>query len=136
MGAPRTEADQLYKEQLRLEIEQRHLASIVRLVGPFVGAPLIEIGTTSALLVTTQLGSLDKVVLEALACETPVLALDPLYQSWAGVRVTSLPWTDQIVDGVIQILRKPSSCPEGRQAVFDRANLRTLVARLDKEFFD
>jgi len=75
VGGPLYETDRAYERRLRAQIVQLGLEGLVELAGavPYAQMPA-EYRAAWALAHTSATGSLDKVVLEAMACGTPVLS--------------------------------------------------------------
>jgi len=75
-----------YLLAMRREAERLAIADRVRFEGPMKHDDLPHVFASSAAFISTsQTGSIDKVVLEALACGTPVLAVGEEYRDLSGV---------------------------------------------------
>ncbi len=75
VGGPLYETDRAYERRLRARVAQLGLEELVELAGPVPYAQMpAEYRAAWALAHTSATGSLDKVVLEAMACGTPVLS--------------------------------------------------------------
>jgi glycosyltransferase involved in cell wall biosynthesis len=73
--------DRAYADELRADIARRRLDQIVELVGSLTIEDLLREYQAADLLVnTSRTGSLDKVVLEAMSCCTPVVSSNPPYE--------------------------------------------------------
>ena len=128
IGEPRTGDDERYLKRLKERVRVAGLESIVSFLGAKTGESLIRLYSEAALLVSaTKPGSLDKVVLEALACETPCLTIGEAYLGISGVYVASSAWEDGALQFADESLRYPQAHPEARKAVAEKADLRQLI---------
>lgn len=83
VGLPVTEADREYLAELKAYIEREDLKQLVRFVGGVGYQDIVKYYQAADVFVnTSQTGSLDKTVLEAMACNTPVLTSN---ESFRGV---------------------------------------------------
>ncbi|MFA6099427.1 MAG: glycosyltransferase family 4 protein [Patescibacteria group bacterium] len=79
-----------YLADMRREAERLGMADRIKFEGPMEHNALPDVfAQAAAFISTSQTGSLDKVVLESLACGTPVLAKGEEYAGLAGVTRTS-----------------------------------------------
>jgi glycosyltransferase involved in cell wall biosynthesis len=85
----------------------------------------------AAFMSTSQTGSLDKVVLESLACGTPVFAQGEEYFDLTGV--TSLVDRDAALAKLASLLANPITDQSARQGIVQEHDLKRLISRLVKE---
>ncbi len=136
VGAPRTAADERYQQALQVEIQRHNLQDDIQLLGPKTGADLVAIYSRAAMLVSaSQTGSLDKVVLEALACETPVIAIGQVYAAIPGVLVAPSLVDALALSRLSAALHQPQAYPTGRETVRQIADLHQLARRLREAVF-
>jgi len=132
VGDTRLVTDRTYDKTLREDIVHAKLQDVVERVPSLLGVDLMRLYSQAALFVSTShTGSLDKVVLEALACETPVFALDEAFRRIPTIRMASEPWSDIVVDEVARILQHPSASPEAREGVIRTVDLTALIKRIE-----
>jgi glycosyltransferase involved in cell wall biosynthesis len=131
VGEPYLESDHTYQETLRTLIASKNLSDIVRFHGALLGNDLISTYQEAALFVTaSQTGSLDKAVLESLACGTPVVAASNVFGGFEGVRLTNGAWSDEDIRFASETLKNPTSSQVAHQDVATKAGLSSLVSRL------
>jgi glycosyltransferase involved in cell wall biosynthesis len=131
VGDPYLEKDFEYKKYLEEEISRRNLQDVVVFVRALLTDALLFSYVEAALFVTaSQTGSLDKVVLESMACETAVLARSKAFEGFVGARIAGSEWTEADVRYAIERLRSPRPMPEARIDVETKASLKTLISRL------
>lgn len=130
-GAPRLDTDEVYAEKVRLLIQQKGLEGVVTWAGNVLGDELLQVyRSAGALLSTSRTGSLDKVVLEALACGTPVVAVGSAYEGIPGV--LTIQEDDRLVDALAKALRDPQSVDVGGY-LRREASLSVLAKRVKHE---
>jgi glycosyltransferase involved in cell wall biosynthesis len=101
------------------------------LEGAKLGDDLLAAYRRSAVFVTASAtGSLDKVVVEALSCGTPVLAASAVFSGFKGVHVAEGGWDADAVAFVASRLARPLTDLEAREDVIAKASLKTLISRL------
>ncbi|MDO8583624.1 MAG: glycosyltransferase [bacterium] len=136
IGGPRMEEDRAYLAELERVVHEKRLESIVLFEGSQVGERVRAAFRTAACYVSVSLtGGLDKVVLEAMASKTPVLALGQTYRHLPGVHVAASSWTEEDVDFVLQALVERPAVAAAREWVMHHANVETLVKRLGALLF-
>lgn len=136
IGGPRTEEDRAYFAKLRALVKEKQMESIVLFEGPRIGNRVRAAYQTAACYVSVSLtGGWDKVVLEAMASETPVLAVGSVYRHMPGVRCVEKPWTDEDVEFVVRMLSQRTSMVEARDWIKQHANLDILMKRLSALLF-
>jgi glycosyltransferase involved in cell wall biosynthesis len=131
VGRPALPSDRAYEQEVRLAIERAGLTDRVLLVGEKKGPELLALYQRAALFVNpSRTGSLDKVVLEALACGTPALVVGTSYDGFAGVQRVDDVAIAAGVQRAVAALERPQAMPEARHGVHERANLDGLIDRL------
>ncbi len=131
VGDPRLPEDIAYAERVKEEVARLGLADIVTMSPSLLGDALVALYSRAAVFASpSRTGSLDKVVLEALACETPVVAVGSSYRGFPGVTIASSLTDDAAVDAVLAALRHPASRPDAREGVKKSADLDILIGRL------
>lgn len=131
VGEPSSEGDRRYEEALHLRVAALGLEKIVTFHGPHIGESLVRLYSEAALFVSTsRTGSLDKVVLEALACETPALCIGESYRDLPGVVVAEKTWDESSLQMADEALRHPQAHPEARAGIVERAELGRLIQRI------
>jgi len=84
-GAPLTEDDTRYQDELVAEIATRNITGYVEFVGPLVHNRVANFLQNGDILVNTSTtGSLDKTMAEAMACGVPVVTCNVAYQEVFG----------------------------------------------------
>lgn len=133
IGDTYLETDKAYEVSLKKLVADRQLGDIVTFEGAKLGNDLVAAYQRAAVFVTeSATGSLDKVVLEALACGTPVLAASSVFAGFKGVQVVekgSAPASAAV------FLARPQTVPEARADVEAKAGLPALISRLITVFF-
>ena len=136
VGLPRVAGDVAYSEEVMKAIASNHLESIVEMVGSKTGSELIKIYSEAALFVSTsKTGSLDKVVLESLACETPAIAIGESFRGFPGVTIVPDVVGDEAFDIVRGALAHPIAHPEARAGVAAKADLHLLIKKLESNLY-
>ncbi len=134
VGEPRTADDEVYALSLRKKVEKLRLQDRVVWAGAQIGDEVVRTFQSAAVLLTTsKTGSVDKVVLEALACGTRVVALSEVYQAYPGVCGVSS--EEEAVAELSVCLRHPSVNLEAAQYIRTVADQRVLIRRMDKALF-
>ena len=78
IGRPHNPDDELYQAQLQQQIKAQRLEKIVKLVGPIPYTEMVHPYQQADLVINlSRTNSLDKTVLEAMACGVPVLTSNP-----------------------------------------------------------
>lgn len=122
IGGPITEIDREYEKELRTY-------SNVMLAGPIAPKDLVEKYHEARVFVhLSSTGSLDKVILEALACGLTVVTANETFRDYAYITDGSV---EDIAKKIQLALEKP--LPSGRDYVVQNHNLHRLVERLVKE---
>ena len=90
IGGPSLSEDEVYLKELKELIKRKRLGQILRFIGPRPNRDVIEFFQTADLFVSMGLtGSLDKVLLETMACGLPVLtcneALENVLEKYSEV---------------------------------------------------
>lgn len=84
-GGPARESDAIYLERLKDEIVKKKLSSTVSFAGPIPNKNIVPLLQSADLFVNMgHTGSLDKAVLEAMACGLPVLTCNEAYDAIFG----------------------------------------------------
>lgn len=131
VGDPRLPEDVAYAVRVKEEIARLGLAEIVSVETSKLGDELVALYSRAAVFASpSRTGSLDKVVLEALACETPVVAVGSSYRGFPGVTLAPSLTDDAAVDAVLAALRHPAAHPDARDGVKKSADIDTLIGRL------
>lgn len=127
-GAPRLETDEVYAKNMRLLVQQKGLEDRVAWVGNVVGDELINLYRSAGVfLSTSKTGSLDKVVLEALACGTPVVASGSAYQGIPHVYVAA---EDAAIVETLSTLLRDLRAVDARVYLEQEASLFVLAQRV------
>ena len=132
VGEPRLESDRAYAQAVRDTVVANGLEQVVHLVGSQTGDELVRTYSESALLVSeSRTGSLDKAVLESLACATPVIAVGESFRGFPGVTIVPDVSGDEALVLARTALEQTMAHPEARAGVAERANLKNLIQRLE-----
>ncbi|MBP7134630.1 glycosyltransferase [Patescibacteria group bacterium] len=131
IGEPCTEDDVAYLAELKQFIAAEKLESIIVWEGKRTGNALLALYSRAAVFISTsQTGSLDKVVLEAMACEVPVLATGSVYATLRGVCSVPSLNTEEVRTFITTCLAIPAAFPIARQEVRERADLSRLIEKI------
>lgn len=131
VGAPRLDADELYAKRMREYVRKEGMDNVVTWAGNVLGDDVVRLYQSAAVLLSTsKTGSIDKVVLEALACGTPVVTSGEVYRELPGVLVSSE--DDALGDHVLAALREMRSI-DVKEYLQKQASLPLLVERVKKE---
>lgn len=128
VGAPVTSEDKAYEEQVCAAIQSRPYANRVTMAGPapYEGIAQIYAGATALLHLSTT-GSLDKVVLEAMACGTPVVSTSEAFAEAPILHVRS----DRPEEVAAAIMQARTVDPEPLKAyVRSNHSLQTLIPKI------
>lgn len=121
-----SEGYESYAEGLRVRARELGLSDRFRINGPMVRTELPEVyATATAFMSTSETGSLDKVVMEALACGTPVFATGRGYQGLAGVM--DLKDEDASTSKLHELLARPTTDFAAREGIIKDHSLPRLV---------
>lgn len=135
IGEPRTDDDRSYFAEVRLEIVKLGLQDRVTFVGPLPPQTIVQEYLSSDLLIhLSATGSLDKVVLESLACGCPVFSTNSATKEadmesfWGGALDAS---------AVHEMNRrvKAGVSPSKREALHRRFSTEQLVRMICSYFF-
>ena len=130
VGGPTTDEDRLYVEQCQERIRSARLESSVWIRGPLVGEPLREAYQRATLFLHDgQTGGIDKAVLEAMACGTPVLVSNPVYISVVPISCFLQP-SSSFVQQAIALLQSPPSSTLLHEMVATHHELRSTLHRM------
>jgi glycosyltransferase involved in cell wall biosynthesis len=120
VGATVTAEEQQYEKKLHAHVVTQNLSDQVHFIGRVSQADLPTVLNQSKIFVTVaQNGSLDKVVLEAMACGLPMVSMAPGTQS-LGLRSLQTDSTEKFSDAIVIALSKKLS--------FDQTNRDLIVA--------
>lgn len=122
--------EDLYVEGLRTHAHEQGLQDHVTFIPEGVAykdLPALY-QSAAALLSTSDTGSMDKAVLEALACGTPVFATGEAYQGMEGVH--GLQASPETLESLERAIRTLSSDAFGCEGVKHKHDLRGLVRRV------
>lgn len=135
IGGPLVRGDEEYLSAVKKRVGENGLSNIVYIEGALFGSELQGLYRKAALFINcSKTGSLDKVVLEALAHETPVITVGRSYEGLKGVYMTdSLSQDVSLVRRIAQALENPRDIPEARRSVEEMASLQRLVQRIIEE---
>ncbi len=134
VGEPCTEDDIAYLAELTQFVTMEKLESIIVWAGKKTGDELLELYSRAAVFISTsQTGSLDKVVLEAMACEVPVLATGSVYATLRSVCCVSSLEAEEAQTFITTCLAIPAAFPKARQEVKERADLPQLIEKIHQE---
>lgn len=137
IGDAYLDADKMYTAMLKTEIIVRGLTDIVSMEGAKLGDDLLSAYRRAAVFVTaSDTGSLDKAVLEALACGTPVLAASSVFAGFTGVHVANKAWDEEAIQFAIAKLARPVTDVEASEDVKRKASLKSLISRLTSILLD
>lgn len=137
IGDAYLDSDKMYASMMETEIMVRGLSDIVSMEGAKLGDELLSAYRRAAAFVTaSDTGSLDKAVLEALACGTPVLASSPVFAGFTGVHVAKRAWDEESVQFVVSKLARPVTDMEAREDVLAKSSLKALISRLTSILLD
>ena len=121
-----------YLSQMQQTAQKLGIAERVIFDGQKPHDELPEIFAQSAVFISTsETGSIDKVVLESLACGTPVIAKGDEYHSLVGV--VSMKDKIQAQTVLRQALLDPMSHTDYHQSIKDNHDLNRLISRLRNE---
>ncbi len=134
VGEPYMESDHAYAQELSDLIRTHGMESYVRWAGTQTGTALLKLYSQTALFVNpSKTGSLDKTVLEAMACEAPVLATGEVYAHLTNVRYIPSLLAPEALAYMRECLDSPTSLPSARREVQEKAELSRLIARIHSE---
>lgn len=118
-----------YMEKLKNQIQINGLKEQVQFLPPVAHDELPKIYQKgAAILHATEAGSMDKVVLEAMACGTPIFAVGKNYLALDGVNL--LANDSSCLDKIHAIISKPKSEPKARYVISEKHNLSKLIQRI------
>jgi glycosyltransferase involved in cell wall biosynthesis len=136
VGEPCTPEDETYLQTLKQFVKDHALEQIVRWEGKKTGAELLTAYSKAAVFVSTSnTGSLDKVVLEAMACETPVLATNAAFAHLTSVQMVDSLTSETGLAFLKEKLEQPQAFPAARAEVERVADLRSLMRTVHAELF-
>ncbi|MEW6610005.1 MAG: glycosyltransferase family 4 protein [Patescibacteria group bacterium] len=128
VGGPGLEGQKEYAAGLEQMVKDKGLQGIVRLVGPVAHRDIVnEYRNADVCVNLSDTGSLDKAVLEAMACGMPVITSNEAYQSIVTPIEPSLyvfRTPDAVATAIKRVIAMP---PEARRQLGGR--LRALVVR-------
>ncbi|MCK9361103.1 glycosyltransferase family 4 protein [Patescibacteria group bacterium] len=131
IGEAYLDLDKAYADGLSISIQARGLQDVISLDGAKLGDELLTAYQRAAVFVTaSETGSLDKAVLEALSCGTPVLASSPVFAGFKGVHIAERGWDEEAVAFVASRLARPMTDESAREDVGAKASLKALISRL------
>ncbi len=126
------EGHEEYLELMKKKTVELGVDDNVIFTGPIKRENLPEIyACATAFVSTSQTGSLDKVVLEALACGTPVLAQGEEYFGLPGV--TPLVDRETALARLAALLPNPVTDQQARQGIVQEHDLKRLISKLINE---
>lgn len=126
VGEPRTESDKAYAKEMRAYAHTRGVDDCIEWTGALFGEALRKQYQRAAVFVTaSQTGSLDKVVLESLACGTLVVAKGQTYGRIPGV--SSCERTEDMAEAIEMLLANKPIAQNGRVWVEEHASLDRLL---------
>lgn len=128
-GAPVTKADAAYEEDLKEKAER--LAQVVMMHGPVTPERMPALyGTHDLLLHASDTGSLDKVVLEALASGVRVVSASEAFRGM-DLPVSHAPKDAQaLADAALRSLEAPWDAAAARERVARAHDLQALIGKL------
>ncbi len=136
VGSPYTAQDQQYQEKIRGLVKSLNLEASIEWAGKHIGASLMKHYSTSAVLLSTSAtGSLDKVVLEAMACETPVIATGEAYRHLKTIHAFPSATSREAIELMIDCLRHPRNIHSAREEVIRGSGLAQLTRTIHDECF-
>lgn len=130
VGAPITSADFSYKNKLEDLIIKKGLQNIINFIGPKTYAEMPDVYNSHDLFIhASETGSLDKAVLEAMACGLPPVTTSEAFGSILAGRYLSHKNSSEMAEKIIQLknIGKNSSL---REIIIQNHNLNNLVAKI------
>ena len=142
IGAPVTEEDKKYLDNLKNLVETKDLENIVNFQGAISNAKMTDIYCQSDILINlAPTGGVDKVVLEAMSCRVPVLVANQSFVPEFGDKVDDLIFAHGQpanlavkIEALIQRPNKDELADFLRQQVIERHNLSHLIKKIIDEF--
>ena len=133
VGAPITKLDFLYKKKLENLIAEKNLRNNINFIGAKTYDEMLDVyNGHDVLLHASETGSLDKAVLEAMACGLPVLTTSEAFSGMLDV----LPKDANLIAGRIAHLNRDLPVRQAgmslRKIVVDNHNLDNLVEKIIK----
>jgi len=141
IGGPISEADRVYLKHLRDQVTAANLSLQVRFVGPVAPALVIPYLHESDVFVnTSNTGSLDKVVLEAMACALPVISSNDASKTILdtfGLAFESGS-AEMLATLLLKVMKMPTKERHSlgmklREIVVKHNSLKALISRLSDE---
>jgi len=133
-GPTLTADDSAYLTQCTEDVRQRGLQDSVHFNGPIQHEQMPALYKTAAIhLSLSDTGSMDKTVLEALACGCPVLTSNPAFQTLLSNtpgQYTTTDTPEQIARGIIDVLAHNYPPHELRKLVTDNHSLPHCIERI------
>ena len=126
------EGNEEYLNKMKQEADRLGFAERVVFEGQKPHEELPEIFANATVFISTsETGSIDKVVLESLACGTPVIAKGKEYHDLPGV--IKISDREKALQTLYYSLQNPASDQEGRNGVIERHDLKRLISILLKK---
>jgi len=123
------EGEERYLESCKQKAIELGIADRVKFEGPMRHDDLPRVFASAAVMLSnSQTGSLDKVVLEALASGTPVIAENETYKDLAGVM--GMTDTIKVQSSLAEILQNPMTNQVARNCIVSGHGLKNLIGNL------
>ena len=133
-GPTLTADDSAYLTQCTEDVRQRGLQDSVHFNGPIQHEQMPALYKTAAIhLSLSDTGSMDKTVLEALACGCPVLTNNPAFQTLLSNtpgQYTTTDTPEQIARGILDVLARNYQPAQLRKLVTDNHSLPHCIERI------
>lgn len=132
IGGPATKADEEYMRAVRTRAERSDLVGAVDLVGPRTHQDVLTAYRAADIFVhTSGTGSVDKVVLEALAAGIRVVTTSEAFADGSlPVRYVKDATPETLAQALIACLTEPWDPSAARRTIQERFGLSTLIARI------
>ncbi|MES2729053.1 MAG: glycosyltransferase family 4 protein [Pseudomonadota bacterium] len=140
VGPSLTSADAAYLVSVRKHIAALHLEGCVQIMGSMTSAGTAELYKTAAVhLNVSETGSMDKTVMEALACGCPVVTTNPaFYEALSSIpgmySISSDPIT--LAEAILSVTRNPPQEADLRQLVSGKHDLNGWIAKIKAMLLD
>jgi len=141
IGTPIEKKEEEYLKKLKGLVNESGLKDYVDFLGGKPHQKIIDFYQTSDVLVNlSPTGGMDKVVLEAMACEKPVLVCNNTFKNDINIYTDKLIFKEDdpedLADKIVALrgLADPSIGPHLREVVVERHNLNNLIGKIINEF--
>jgi len=133
-GAPILEADKKYFEKLKEKIKEKKLSGIIEFVGSISNKNIVEFYQSGDLFINlSDTGSLDKAILEAMACGLKILTSNEAFKNILKEENITNKNQENMANKIIS-LKKNADDSMLREYVARNHNLNNLTVKIIKEF--